>query len=229
MCVTCHSGSSPLPVPLKDDRGRRQSCFSRLRPFAGDSDPVRRKEASLFVLLLSLLLLGGGETSLGWRSGRGFLACWSSPLCVPRRVRLLARRALKRCIDFSFWFKSTAALLEPFYRNETNLFSILSKYWFLQDGRKENCFKDTFLFAGASTDLRMFLKLISEIFMSKTGQYLKMFNFLWGFLYNKCCKKWEAAMLEGRLVVFVSTETFLSTGNKHEERNGWYGHFSWSS
>lgn len=24
-------------------------------------------------------------------------------------------------------------------------------------------------------------------------------------------------MLEGRLVVFVSTETFLSTGNKHKE------------
>lgn len=29
-----------------------------------------------------------GETSLGWSSRRGYLACWSLPHCFPRQVRL---------------------------------------------------------------------------------------------------------------------------------------------
>lgn len=118
MCLTWHSSSSPLPVPLKDERGRHKfGSVVSLRCWW--LKPVRKTSF--------------GETSLGWSSRRGYLACWSLPLCFPRQVRLIkhpktpifhfeiSREKSSNMHRLPLWFKTKAALLETW--RVFNLFS----------------------------------------------------------------------------------------------------------
>lgn len=63
-----------------------------------------------------------GETSSGWSSRRGYLACWSSPLCFPRQVRLI-RRSKTQTFHFEISRMEDSKIhpLAPVYNSNLNL------------------------------------------------------------------------------------------------------------